>query len=120
MSIEEYYIDVHRRVLIVKMKDDGVVVIVDLLPCTTEFVNHNHITHIVNVNGIEILVKSIDLDDFTYFNRAEIEILCIQSRKSCQYLSLRLYTSYQSLNQFRNKLNEILQKIIDGIEARCK
>lgn len=116
MYVEEYYLNEFRKIIIVKVGDDEVLILVDLYPCDIGYVEPQDITYRIAIDDIEILVKPLKLENSTYFDKAEIETLCIQSKSSCQYVSLRLYTSYHTLTQFKSKLQEVLHKIIDSIE----
>ncbi len=116
MYIEEHYFDKFRKVTIVKVEDDEILILVDLYPCNMGYIDPQNVIHRVAIDDIEILVKPLKLENFVYFNRAEIEILCIRSKGACQYVSLRLYTSYHILTQFKSKLQEVLHKIVNSIE----
>ncbi|MCS7111931.1 MAG: hypothetical protein N3D82_03615 [Ignisphaera sp.] len=120
MNLEEYYLDEHRKVVIAEIGDGKIVILVDLYPCNIELADFQHVTHRVDMDGIEVLVKPVDLPHSTYFNRAEIEMMCMQSKRDCRYISLRLYTSHHSLDQFKNKLDEVLYKIVNDIEKCVK
>lgn len=121
MHIEkEYYLDEFRKVLIISIGNDNVLILVDLYPCAVEITDSLETIHRIVMDDIEVLVKPLKLEDTTHFNRAEVEILCIRSKGICQYINLRLYTLYSTLIQFESRLFEVIHKIVDNIESCLK
>uniref|UniRef100_A0A7C5TFZ9 Uncharacterized protein n=1 Tax=Ignisphaera aggregans TaxID=334771 RepID=A0A7C5TFZ9_9CREN len=118
--VKEYYLNEFKKVTIVKTKDDSIIVLVDLYPCNAEIEIHSSSIYVVNMDNIEILVMPLKLEDTQYFNKAEVEILCNNSKKNCQYIGLRLYTSSQILNISEYELFNLLDKIISNFEKCLK
>jgi len=118
--VKEYYLNEFKKATIVKTKDNGIIILVDLYPCNAEMEIHSSAIYVVSMDNIGILVIPLKLEDTQYFNKAEVEILCNNSKKNCQYITLRLYTSSQILNISENELFNLLDKIISNFEKCLK
>lgn len=121
MSIaKELYFDEFRKVTVIEIGESGVLILVDLYPCDIENMVQTDIIHRISINDVDILIKLLNLEEINYFNRAEVEILCIHSKMKCHYINLRLYTSTQILTQIWSRLYEVLHKIVDSLEMCLK
>ncbi len=115
MSVKEYFIDKHRKVVFVN-ENNYTMLIADLYPCQIE--GFENIDKVVEIDKIKIILSKIVVSK--PFDDGMIEILCTNSAK-CFSVSLILRLSHldqQEFEEIMKKMKDILSQYENCLQQK--